>query len=126
VQSAVSQQIQKLESHLGGALFVRSRRGLQLTARGDSLLGFAVRILELNDKVVSTLVGESPKSVIRVGTSDTYASSFFTSILTACADRLPDVQIEVHCGYSDDRPEPLSLVESSVSCASRWPCERIA
>jgi DNA-binding transcriptional LysR family regulator len=102
VQSAISQQIQKLESHLGGALFVRSRRGLQLTARGESLLSFAVRILDLNDKVVSTLVGESSKDVIRVGTSDTYASSFFTGILTASAHQLPDVQIEVHCGYSTD------------------------
>jgi DNA-binding transcriptional LysR family regulator len=100
VQSAISQQIQKLENTLGTELFVRDRRGLQLTARGDTMLAYAMKILEINDQAVITLTGESPKGLVRVGTSDTYASRFFSDILKACSVRFPDIEIEVHCGYS--------------------------
>ena len=45
-QSAVSRQIQQLESHFGVALFVRSSRSLQLTPEGDQVLASARTILE--------------------------------------------------------------------------------
>jgi LysR family glycine cleavage system transcriptional activator len=45
-QSAVSRQIQQLESHFGVALFVRSSRSLQLTAEGEQVLASARSILE--------------------------------------------------------------------------------
>jgi LysR family glycine cleavage system transcriptional activator len=45
-QSAVSRQIQQLESHFGVALFVRSSRRLQLTPEGELVLASARSILE--------------------------------------------------------------------------------
>ena len=45
-QSAVSRQIQQLESHFGVPLFVRSSRSLQLTAEGEQVLASARSILE--------------------------------------------------------------------------------
>jgi DNA-binding transcriptional LysR family regulator len=101
VQSAVSQQIQKLESRLDTELFLRSKKGLQLTADGDSMLPYAIKILNLNDKAVSQLTKSKPKSRIRVGTSDSYASSFFADILKVCVARFSELEIEVHCGYSN-------------------------
>jgi DNA-binding transcriptional LysR family regulator len=100
VQSAVSQQVQKLEGHLGAALFVRDRRSLQLTPQGENLLAYALKILEVNDHAVAALTEKAANGVVRVGTSDTYASMFFADILQVCAARFPDVGIEVHCGFS--------------------------
>lgn len=100
VQSAVSQQIQKLEGQLGTELIVRDRRGLRLTSRGERLLSYAHKILATNDQAVSALSEQTPKGRVRVGTSDTYASVFFSEILHVCSTRFPDVEIEVHCGYS--------------------------
>ncbi|MGO4313145.1 LysR substrate-binding domain-containing protein [Pseudomonas sp. KB_15] len=45
-QSAVSRQIQQLESHFGMPLFVRSSRSIQLTAEGEQVLASARSILE--------------------------------------------------------------------------------
>ncbi|MFJ2685038.1 LysR family transcriptional regulator [Pseudomonas sp. NPDC087342] len=45
-QSAVSRQIQQLESHFGVPLFVRSSRSLQLTVEGEQVLASARQILE--------------------------------------------------------------------------------
>lgn len=45
-QSAVSRQIQQLESHFNVALFIRSSRSLSLTAEGEQVLASARSILE--------------------------------------------------------------------------------
>ena len=102
VQSAVSQQIQKLEGSLGSDLFIRGGRSLELTAHGDSMLAYAVKILEVNDQAVAKLTDKSYAGVVRVGSSDTYASSYFSEIIKCCSDRFPDIEIEVHCGYSSE------------------------
>lgn len=100
VQSAISQQIQRLEAQLGTPLFVRDRRGLRLTRSGEDLLSYAIKILVINDQAVLALSDQAPKGRVRVGTSDTYASIFFADILQVCSTRFPDIEIEVHCGYS--------------------------
>lgn len=100
VQSAVSQQIQKLEGHLGADLFIRGGRSLELTPHGEGMLAYAVRILEVNDQAVASLTETSYAGTVRVGSSDTYASNHFSEIIKCCADHFPDIEIEVHCGYS--------------------------
>lgn len=102
VQSAVSQQIQKLEASLGSNLFIRGGRNLELTAQGDSMLAYALKILEVNDQAVAQLTDKSYSGIVRVGSSDAYASNYFSEIIKCCSDRFPDIEIEVHCGYSSD------------------------
>lgn len=46
-QSAVSQHIQDLEASLGTKLFVRGRRGVNLTASGEKLYGHTTQILAM-------------------------------------------------------------------------------
>jgi DNA-binding transcriptional LysR family regulator len=46
-QPALSQQIAKLEHALGAPVFVRSKRGIQLTAEGLDFLSYAERCLDL-------------------------------------------------------------------------------
>ncbi len=54
-QSAVSMQIKRLEEALGLSLFERSGRGVVLTAAGEQLLGYARRMIELNDEIYTRL-----------------------------------------------------------------------
>ena len=51
-QSAVSLQVKRLEESLGQKVFERTSRSLALTPAGETLLGYARRILELNDESV--------------------------------------------------------------------------
>ncbi len=100
VQSAISQQIQKLEKQVDSVLFIRNRSGVKLTAQGEAFLPYAVKILAANDEAAAALSKSQPRGNLRIGTSDTYATCFLAEILRLCSDRYPSLQIEVHCGYS--------------------------
>ncbi len=66
-QSAVSQQIDKLEQQVGEPLFVKQGRGLALTEAGELVLSHAQRILDLNDEAVEALRGRAVEGVVRFG-----------------------------------------------------------
>lgn len=119
VQSAISQQIQRLEMQVGGELFVRDRKGLRLTKMGESLLLHAVKMLAINDQAVLAIMGKTPKGRLRIGTSDTYATCFLSGILQECSRLYPNLEIEVHCGYCSfiwDRFEQGDLDLAMTQC----------
>src|SRR5690242_20977377 len=51
-QSAVSMQIKRLEDRLGVELFHRTKANVDLSAAGEGLLGYARRILSLNEEAM--------------------------------------------------------------------------
>ena len=57
-QSAVSMQLKRLEELLGIALLDRSNRKIGLTGAGEQLLGYARRMIALNDEVVGRLTDQ--------------------------------------------------------------------
>ena len=66
-QSAVSMQLKRLEESLGRDLLDRSGRGVSLTADGEQLLGYAKRMLRLNDEVFSRLTDHIYEGEIVLG-----------------------------------------------------------
>lgn len=48
-QSAVSQHVRRLETAIGRTLLERDTHTVRLTAAGEAFLGYAQRILDLND-----------------------------------------------------------------------------
>ena len=68
--SAVIQQINSLERDLGVKLFLRSRRGLQLTAAGEYLAGEAQEYVQRGEQIRTRLQElDSEKPCIVVGTT---------------------------------------------------------
>ena len=64
-QSAVSMQIKRLEETIGSELFIRAGRSVSLTTDGEALLGYARRILRLQDQALArlaepTMAGSGP------------------------------------------------------------------
>jgi len=55
-QSAVSQQMQRLEQVMGKELFIRHGRNKQLTEYGVQLLHYARKILAFNDEACHSLI----------------------------------------------------------------------
>ena len=66
-QSAVSMQLKRLEEALAVALFDRSARRLDLTGAGEQMLGYARRMLELNDEVLGRLTSQEYEGEISLG-----------------------------------------------------------
>ena len=51
--SALSMQIKRLEEQVGQRLFLREARRVSLTAEGEAMLGYARRLLKLNQEAIS-------------------------------------------------------------------------
>lgn len=65
-QSAVSQQMQRLESLIGKELFARQGRNKTLTEAGTQLLNYARRILRLNDEACLSLMHEEIDGILKL------------------------------------------------------------
>jgi len=99
-QSAVSTQIKKLEEALAQRLLERDARKLHLTREGQSLLGYARRILDLEAEARSGLRGDELTGRVRLGVPDDFAAKYLTPVLRRFAPRHSGVEIELNCDQS--------------------------
>ncbi|OIQ24617.1 MAG: LysR family transcriptional regulator [Alphaproteobacteria bacterium MedPE-SWcel] len=66
-QSAVSMQLKRLEEMLGVELLDRSGRSIGLTSSGEQLLGFARKMLSLNDEIITRLTDQAFEGEVTLG-----------------------------------------------------------
>ncbi len=66
-QSAVSMQLKRLEDVLGLSLLDRSNRSVTLTAAGQQMLGYARRMVDMNDEVMARLTDQTYEGEIVLG-----------------------------------------------------------
>jgi DNA-binding transcriptional LysR family regulator len=106
-QSALSQQIKRLEEIVDQPLFQRTGRGVVLTNPGERLLIHAQRILRLHDEAMADLGGKGLSGSIRFGCPDDYAGVFLPSLLRQFASQHPHALVEVVCGPTPRLVEQL-------------------
>lgn len=94
-QSAVSMQMNRLETIVGQPVLRRIRNGVELTAAGDRLLAHAERILSAHDDAVATLPGADLGGLISFGCPEDYLTAFFPDLLKGFGARHGEVEIEV-------------------------------
>ena len=63
-QSALSQQIQKLEASLDKPLLIRSNKGVQLTQEGKIVFKFADNILRTYEHMMEEIAAEGKKNIV--------------------------------------------------------------
>src|SRR6516165_1622424 len=66
-QSAVSMQSRRLEDRLGSKLFHRTKASVELSPAGEGLIGYARRILTLNDEAAARLREHKVEGLVRIG-----------------------------------------------------------
>ena len=93
-QSAVSQQVQRIESQLGVALFRKQGRGLVPTEAGEVLLAYARRLLGLNDETVAAVRGPALEGTVRFGLPGDLADGWLPQVLGQFKRAHPGVRIE--------------------------------
>ncbi|SAL11625.1 LysR family transcriptional regulator [Caballeronia peredens] len=116
-QSALSQQMKRLEEIVDQPLFQRTGRGVVLTNPGERLLIHAHRILRLHDEAMADMCGKGLSGNIRFGCPDDYAAVFLPSLLRQFSSQHPHALVEVVCGPTprlieqlDKRALDLALV----------------
>ena len=109
-QSAVSQQIARLEE-LSGELFIRNSRKLRLSANGERLLSKARQMVALNDTLLSDMTAGQTGGLVRLGIPYDLTGEWLTTLLRQFADDYPGVDLRLVCLSS---PELHAAIESAA------------
>jgi DNA-binding transcriptional LysR family regulator len=95
-QSAVSQQITKLEGIIGKPLFTKTRY-FSLTSEGEILLTYAKKIVQLNRDAMDRFKHPELHGEVRFGLPEDFASVFLSEVLTEFVSLHPRIMLNVEC-----------------------------
>lgn len=95
-QSAVSQQINKLESIIGKPVFYRGKN-ISLTPEGSILLGYSKKIVKLNRDVLDRFKNPELQGEVRFGLPEDFASVFLSEVLAEYAALHPRIMLHIEC-----------------------------
>ena len=95
-QSAVSQQIAKLESQLGKSLFNRGKI-LSLTQEGEIFLSYATQIFKLQREAIDRFQEPDVEGEVRFGLPEDFSSVFLSDVLLEFSQKHPRVFLNVEC-----------------------------
>jgi len=95
-QSAISQQMAKLEHLLGKSLFIRGR-DFALTAEGEIFLGYARRIFALHREAMDRFKQPELEGTVRFGLPEDFAAVYLSDVLADFIHIHPRIQLQVEC-----------------------------
>lgn len=115
--SALSAQMHKLEVQTGVPLLRKAGRRLEPTPAGEVLIGYARRLIELNDEALSAVRGGDLAGGVRLGVQEDF-ETLLPGMLAAIARAHPKVLIEVRVTRNRDL---LDRIEAgSLDLALTW------
>ncbi|MFT4960817.1 MAG: DNA-binding transcriptional LysR family regulator [Paracoccaceae bacterium] len=129
-QSAVSMQMKRLETLLGLELLDRSGRTIALTASGDQLLGYARRMIALNDEVIGRLTHQAFEGHVVLGVPHDIVYPVIPRVLQRFNAAYPRVKVELISSFSRALKEQFSKGECDLilttESSGNPDCETIA
>jgi DNA-binding transcriptional LysR family regulator len=123
-QSAISQQITKLENLLSKPLFIRGKI-LTLTPEGEIFLGYARRIFALHNEAIDRFKRPKLTGEVRFGIPEDFASVFLSDVLVDFARIHPLVLLHVECDLTMNlfqrfQRKDFDLVLVKMSCPENF------
>ncbi|MFK0688337.1 LysR substrate-binding domain-containing protein [Mesorhizobium sp. IMUNJ 23033] len=116
--SAVSAQLKKLEEQAATPIFRKSGRGLALTEAGETMLGYARRLIELNDEAASAIHDVELEGWVRLGLQEDFGEAVLPEVLGRFARAHPKVKIEARIARSHELAERITA--GSLDIALAW------
>ncbi len=96
-QSAISMRIRDLEEALGQELFDRTARSARLTTKGQELVGYAERVMELMAEIKARIGDPTIVSgIVRVGVTEYVALTWLPDLVRELNARFPRVTLEMN------------------------------
>jgi DNA-binding transcriptional LysR family regulator len=94
-QSAVSEQVRKLEHACGTPLLLRGKTGASLTPAGERLVGHARQLLALSDAAYRDMQGALLAGDLRLAITDYFRPTAMPAILKRVRDQYPRLHLHV-------------------------------
>lgn len=102
-QSAVTVQMQQLETELGLPLFDRIGKNIKLNQYGLNFVDYAIRVIEAIEKAESFATeAQNMKGYIRFGLVDSILNACFITILPEFNRRFPNIDVSISVGSARD------------------------
>ena len=103
-QPSISQSIKKLEIQLGGVLFLRSNKGMELTEEGKMLYKYVKDALELikNAEAEFTSFKDLDKGEVRIGISTTLTKLLLIDVIDKFHKDYPNIDIKITNNLTSD------------------------
>ena len=110
-QPALTKRIQAIEEELGVSLFVRTTKGISLTAEGEYVAEQAEEILKHIDKIKLNFANISGGTVgtLRIGVPNSLAVYVMPKLLREFSKLYPDIKFDIEISPSN---EIIKLVEN--------------
>ncbi|MEZ5830197.1 MAG: LysR substrate-binding domain-containing protein [Dongiaceae bacterium] len=118
-QSGISVRIRNLEERLGRRLLDRTSRSVTLTEAGEMFLGYARRMIDLNDEAVGRIRGTSAEGRLRIGIADYAIPRLMPNALGRFARLQPGVKMELRTGLSADLRPAFDQGDLDVAIVAR-------
>lgn len=118
-QSAVTQQMQRLEELVGQTLFQKQGRQKRLTAHGERLLAYARHLLALHDEAVRALGQTGLEGHLRIGAPHDVADTVLPPLLNEVIRSSPLLQLSIEVGRSPFLMESLRRGELDMVISNR-------
>ncbi len=108
-QPAISVRIQGLEKEVGGGLFYRVGKRVELTEIGKGFLPYARQAIEILAKGIerAQLMQEGQLGHVSIGTLPTFTSGIFSSVIACLYKNHPGIKFEIHTGHNQQIIEML-------------------
>lgn len=99
-QSAVSMQLKRLEEALGQSLLDRAGRGVAMTPEGELLLGYARRMVALNDEIWSRMTHEDFEGELVFGVPHDIVYPHVPDVLRRFHREFPRVKVSLISSFT--------------------------
>lgn len=119
-QTAITQRIRALEKELNTTLFLRSRRGMQLTQEGEALLHYCRGAEELEGKALNQIIGSGDSKPVVVNISGP-TSIMIARIINQCLSlyhKWPKLQLNFVLTDTDDRIQTVRSGKATMAIIS--------
>jgi DNA-binding transcriptional LysR family regulator len=110
-QSAVSMQLKRLEEMIGQPLLDRSARTIALSGQGEQLLGYARRMLDLNDEAWGRLTNQAFEGEITLGVPGDIMHPHVPRIMQRFAQAYPRVRVMLQSEHTIDLKRKFERAE---------------
>jgi DNA-binding transcriptional LysR family regulator len=105
VQSNVTTRVRQLEDELAVELFIRKGKKLHLSPAGQTLLGYADRLLDLAQEARDAVQDARPRGLFRLGAMESTAAVRLPGPLSDYHRTHPEVSLELRTG----NPQQLAI-----------------
>ena len=103
VQSNVTARVRTLEEELGVALFHRGHNGVTLTAAGERLLPYAIKVTHLLDEARKAVKDDGePRGRLTIGSLETNAALRLLPVIASYSQAYPDVDLVLRSGTTHE------------------------